>query len=232
MASLKDLLVTGTARILGKIYAGGFVGNLTGNADSATKASKDSANQQINSTYIKSLSVNGRTITITKGDNSTSSITTQDTNSWRGIQDNLTSTATDQSLSANQGRVLKSLVDGKASSGHGHYLLNTIGDKRSESTTPRSYANNMIFQGLKNSSTIGSPASSTYSYLLGLKGWSDDSGGKAHELAFNDKGIYHRTGTDSGGWGNWSRVITSAIGDPVYVSKNTPTEPCIWVKLD
>ena len=155
-----------------------------------------------------------------------------DTNTWRGIQDNLTSTATDQSLSANQGRVLKSLVDGKASSGHGHYLLNTIGDKRSESTTPRSYANNMIFQGLKNSSTIGSPASSTYSYLLGLKGWSDDSGGKAHELAFNDKGIYHRTGTDSGGWGNWSRVITSAIGDPVYVSKNTPTEPCIWVKLD
>ena len=120
MASLKDLLVTGTARILGKIYAGGFVGNLTGNADSATKASKDSANQQINSTYIKSLSVNGRTITITKGDNSTSSITTQDTDTWRGIQDNLTSTATNQSLSANQGRVLKGLVDGKAASGHGH----------------------------------------------------------------------------------------------------------------
>ena len=120
MASLKDLLVTGTARILGKIYAGGFVGNLSGNADSATKASKDSANQQINSTYIKSLSVSGRTITITKGDNSTSTITTQDTDTWRGIQDNLTSTATNQSLSANQGRVLKGLVDGKAASSHGH----------------------------------------------------------------------------------------------------------------
>ena len=155
-----------------------------------------------------------------------------DTNTWRGIQDNLTSTAKDQSLSANQGKVLKGLVDGKASSSHGHYSLSTIGDKRSENTTPRSYANNMIFQGLKNSSTIGSPSSNTYSYLLGLKGWSDDSGGKAHELAFNDKGIFHRTGPDAGGWGNWSRVITSAIGDPVYVSKNTPTEPCIWVKLD
>ena len=43
-----------------------------------------------------------------------------DTNTWRGIQDNLTSTAKDQSLSANQGRVLKGLVDGKAASGHGH----------------------------------------------------------------------------------------------------------------
>ena len=30
-----------------------------------------------------------------------------DTNTWRGVQDNLTSTATDQSLSANQGKVLK-----------------------------------------------------------------------------------------------------------------------------
>lgn len=49
-------------------------------ADSATKATQDSAGQQINSTYIKSLSVNGRTITYTKGDGSTGTITTQDTN--------------------------------------------------------------------------------------------------------------------------------------------------------
>lgn len=50
-------------------------------ADSATKATQDSAGQQINSTYIKSLSVNGRTITYTKGNGSTGTITTQDTNS-------------------------------------------------------------------------------------------------------------------------------------------------------
>ena len=43
-----------------------------------------------------------------------------DTNTWRGVQDNLTSTATDQSLSANQGKVLKGLVDSKAASGHTH----------------------------------------------------------------------------------------------------------------
>lgn len=34
-------------------------------------------------------------------------------NTWRGVQNNLTSTATDQSLSAAQGKVLKGLVDGK-----------------------------------------------------------------------------------------------------------------------
>lgn len=34
-------------------------------------------------------------------------------NTWRGIQDNLTSTSTTDSLSANQGKVLKAAVDGK-----------------------------------------------------------------------------------------------------------------------
>lgn len=43
-----------------------------------------------------------------------------DTNTWRGIQNNLTSTATDQSLSANQGKVLKEMIDGKAASSHTH----------------------------------------------------------------------------------------------------------------
>lgn len=37
MANLKDLLVNGVARIIGKVYAPEFVGKLTGNADTATK---------------------------------------------------------------------------------------------------------------------------------------------------------------------------------------------------
>lgn len=49
-------------------------------ADSATKATQDSAGNQINTTYIKNLSVSGRTITFTKGDGTTGTITTQDTN--------------------------------------------------------------------------------------------------------------------------------------------------------
>ena len=46
--------------------------------------------------------------------------TPTDTNTWRPVVDNLTTTATDQSLSANQGKVLKGLVDGKAASSHTH----------------------------------------------------------------------------------------------------------------
>ena len=54
-------------------------------------------------------SVSGNTVTI-------NGASTTWTNTWRGIQDNLTSTSTYESLSANQGRVLKGLVDGKANS--------------------------------------------------------------------------------------------------------------------
>ena len=53
--------------------------NNVANAGAATKATQDSAGQQINSTYIKGLSVSGQTITYTKGNNTTGTITTQDT---------------------------------------------------------------------------------------------------------------------------------------------------------
>lgn len=43
-----------------------------------------------------------------------------DTNTWRGIQDNLTSDSAADSLSAKQGKALKTLVDGKAPNGHIH----------------------------------------------------------------------------------------------------------------
>ena len=149
----------------GELHADKFVGAVTGNAETATSAGKatNDANDQAITGYIRGLSVSGRVITYTRGDGTTGTITTQDTNTtygvfgkatadaagstglvpapakgdqskflradgtwvvptntWRGIQDNLTSTATDQSLSANQGRVLKGLVDGKAASSHTH----------------------------------------------------------------------------------------------------------------
>lgn len=53
---------------------------ISGNAATATQATKDSSGQQIDATYIKGLSVSGKTITYTKGDGTTGTITTQDTN--------------------------------------------------------------------------------------------------------------------------------------------------------
>ena len=53
----------------------GSSGSCTGNSATATKATQDSAGQQINTTYIKGLSISGNTITYTKGNGGTGSIT-------------------------------------------------------------------------------------------------------------------------------------------------------------
>ena len=63
----------------GKLVATTFEGALSGNATTATRATQDSAGQQIDTFYIKGLSVNGKDITYTKGDGKTGTITTQDT---------------------------------------------------------------------------------------------------------------------------------------------------------
>lgn len=55
-------------------------GALNGNANSATKATRDSRGQQIDSTYVKGFSVSGRTVTYIRGDGSTGAFQTQDTN--------------------------------------------------------------------------------------------------------------------------------------------------------
>lgn len=59
-----------------------------------------------------------------------------DTNTWRGIQNNLTSNSTSDSLSAAQGKVLKGLVDGKAASGHTHDLSTMINGLSIGTATP------------------------------------------------------------------------------------------------
>lgn len=93
-------------------------------------------------------------------------------------------------------------------SSHTHYELATIGDKRNENTTPNTYADRLIFQGLKTNTKINSPYTDTYSYLVGLRGWGDSSGGNSHELAFNGNGIYRRQGATTA-WGNWFHILDS-----------------------
>lgn len=123
MAQLGNLIVNGVSRLLSKLYvsdsvtAPSFIGKLTGNADTATKltSSAGSATQPVYFSDGKPVAT-----TYTLGKSVPASAVFTDTNTWRGVQNNLTSDATDQSLSAAQGKVLKGLVDGKAPSGHTH----------------------------------------------------------------------------------------------------------------
>lgn len=99
---------------------------------------------------------------------------------------------------------INSKLSGKADVNHSHYSITTIADNRNTNTTPNDYNDTLIFQGLKISDKIGSPSSDTYSYLLGLRGWRDASGGNSHELAFNNTGVYWRNGSSE--WGGWNRI--------------------------
>lgn len=89
----------------------------TGNSASATKLTS-SAGSAVQPVYFK----DGKPVATTYFLNKTVPADAKftDTNTWRGVQNNLTSTATDQSLSAAQGKVLKDLVDGKAAASHTH----------------------------------------------------------------------------------------------------------------
>lgn len=55
------------------------LGGKLGKEETAKQATSDSAGNQINTTYIKSVSAEGTTITVTKGDGTTSTFDTQDT---------------------------------------------------------------------------------------------------------------------------------------------------------
>lgn len=96
-------------------YAGS--GTAGGSANSAIKLDS-SAGSTTQPVYFK----DGKPVATTYALNKTVPADAKftDTNTWRGIQNNLTSDSTDQSLSAAQGKALKTLVDGKAPASHKH----------------------------------------------------------------------------------------------------------------
>ena len=132
-----------------------------------------------------------------------------DTNTWRGVQNNLTSDATDQSLSAAQGKVLKGLVDGKAASNHTHNNIVSRGSVTAESGTTRPAVGGLSMTQAYNN---GYPFS--YGNVLSMKGqgdgelfigWSGTSGEQAP--------VYVRSKRDTGdaNWSEWAQIYTSSL---------------------
>ena len=103
-------------------------------------------------------------------------------------------------------------ISGKPStftpSSHTHSYIVPEGDYRSVATTPNDYDRKLKFAGIKVSSTIGSPTTNTYAYLVGLRGYGNSSGGNSHEIAFYNGGISHRDGSSTS-WGSWKQLIDS-----------------------
>lgn len=182
-------------------------GNLKGNADTATTATNDSAGQQINTTYIKGLSVSGKTITYTKGNGATGTITTQDTNTWRGIQNNLTSTSTTDSLSAAQGKILnETKAVNKTLTNED---LNTV-------TTPGFY------NAGGGNSVINKPSGVEHFGLIVVH---NANGTYYTQNIFNDNGEWKRTCTN-GTWSSWINVtVQTAVPANAVFTDTVYTHP-------
>ena len=154
-------LGTAAAKNVGDFAAASHTHNYAGSssaggaANSANKLNKN-AGSATQGVYFKDGVPVAMTCTLGKSVPADAKFT--DTNTWRGVQDNLTSTATDQSLSANQGKVLKGLVDGKAASSHTHddryYTeseMNTKLNGKANSSHTHNYAGSSSAGGTANS---------------------------------------------------------------------------------
>ena len=138
---------------------------ISGNAASATKATNDSANQAITG-YIRSLSVSGKVITYTRGDGTTGTITTQDTDTTYTLGSfGITATAAELNYCDGVTSNIQTQLDGKAPTSHGNHVPTV------------QTANNAIF--LRNDNTwqtvtpanIGAAASShTHSTYMPIAG--------------------------------------------------------------
>ena len=192
-----------TARISagGTISATSFIGPLSGNASTAT-ALTSSAGSTTQPIYFSG----GKPVacTYTLGKSVPSNAVFTDTNTWRGIQNNLTSDSTSDSLSAAQGKVLKTLVDGKSASNHNHdsvysklghthsYLPLSGGDMTG--TISSSLVTNTHIAGNKGTAIINSTASGTgYTMLAKMNSkngvWAFGSWNSEFDLFYTSKDI-------------------------------------------
>lgn len=147
-----------------------------------------------------------------KQNNSWTSWVATDNNTWRGVQDNLTSTATDQSLSANQGKVLKGLIDGKAASNHTHGLVNLNSQAFGGGNDLNTYNSNKTWIARTYNTTTNRPGDWCTVANFGADGNSNFQ--LAHSYA-SDSTLYVRGRHDnSGNYTPWAKI---------YTDKNKPT---------
>lgn len=195
---------------------------------------------------INNVSIGSHTLDLRNGSNTTLTNTNgvvTINSTWRPVVDNLTSDSTTSSLSAKQGKVLKSLIDGKSNSGHNHdnkYLkwLGNAGQPNMNAIGRISHSSGMTYladPGNTTDNPMEGSSKSTSWHLYWQTNYTDDPSGSSAWVAQ----IVNKAGTDrwwvrsrSGGtitngtnWtSNWRFLVTaptSGLGNrnqPVYIN--------------
>ena len=156
------------------------------------------------------------TFTTNQSGNTTVELSDSNTNTWRGIQNNLTSDSTSDSLSAAQGKVLKGLVDSKVT----------------ESQNVATDLNNIKSTGIHHisASTSNNPTG-THGTLF-----AEFNVGTPYQiwLPDNSNTAYKRNYTTStSSWGNWTQLkFTDTVYSDATQSANGLMSPSDKKKLD
>ena len=85
-----------------------------------------------------------------------------------------------------------------------------VEDTRSTNPGPDTYDNEVHYE-FKQRAAIGVGGSGTYSGLMTIAPWGDDSGNNHHQLNFNEGGLFWRQGLpNSSTWGSWDELMTES----------------------
>ena len=98
-------------------------------------------------------------------------------------------------------------------------------DTRATNAAPNTFDREVHFE-FKQRAAVGVPGTGTYSGLMTLAPWSDNSGNLHHQLNFNDGGIYYRTGQpDAATWGTWTKLLLAGDVSAWNLLGNAGTTP-------
>lgn len=220
------------------ITATKFIGNLQGKADSATnadlatKANQDSQRQVINTTYVKGITASNATLTLTKGNGTTSTVTINNVgNSTKATQDSqgqAINTTYIKSITASNATLTLTKGNGTTST----VTINNVGnstkatqDGSGNTITTHYLSRNQSTQNDMNACTV----EGIYRFSGTLKnGWTSDSWGTL--LVFNnqyngssgvsgtylvqialptDGRMWTRQRVNTGAWTSWNKLANT-----------------------
>ena len=98
-----------------------------------------------------------------------------------------------------------------------------VHDTRSTNDLPSTYHNEVKAE-FKLKGVVGIPGENTYSGMLTIAPWSDDSGGKIHQMNFNANGIFYRNAFQSSNWGIWNKMIMQDPTGTLYLEGPSSSE--------